>query len=193
MATIQISSMHDGQLANISYRLRNEKFLGIKGRSYSADSNSDFIASKNTVAHSTADFITGSFNMTISINELKEKFGVTDLGIMIATIETEIRGNSQPAYKNAYALFGSSLDCCMADKLYASLECDCNDDSCNQSLFDAQKIFLFKKSAEYVLRTIVAETMFEADQLDALAVAKLQDATAKYNKSLELCSSGCNC
>ena len=69
---------------------------------------------------------------------------------------------------------------------------DCNNDpNCDDHLDDAQKLYLFMKSAEFVLTTIPNTSGFHASNLDATAIAKLNDAQAKYEKALELCSNTC--
>ena len=86
-------------------------------------------------------------------------------------------------------LLGKTIDCCIADKMYTAVDCDCTDDKCNESLMDAQKMYLFKKSAEFSLKSLS-----NADGPNAItAQAVVQDAQKKYDKAVELCSTGCGC
>jgi len=73
--------------------------------------------------------------------------------------------------------------------MYDAVGCDCDDTKCNETLRDAQKMFLLKRSAEYGLKGL--DSTQGPDSLILQSV--VQDSQSKYNKALELCRTGCGC
>ena len=73
--------------------------------------------------------------------------------------------------------------------MYDAVGCDCDDTKCNESLRDAQKMFLLKRSAEYGLKGLGANQGPESLTLQSV----IQDSQSKFTKALELCTSGCGC
>jgi len=128
---------------------------------------------------------------TYSVNIPRSAFTTANVaysGIhVIGITSTSSTGVESESFANI--LIGKTLDCCLADKVYKSLDCDCSDDKCNEELLDAQKMFLFKQSAEYALQSISTN----ASLTDIRRVAILTDAKNKYNKAIELCTTGCGC
>ena len=115
---------------------------------------------------------------------------VNSLGSTPGVLILEIGVTSSGVSKNytTYVLVTKTLDCCLADKMNKVIDCG-TDPNCDDNLDDAQKLYLFMKSAEFVLDTIPNTSGFSEGSLDALAIAKLNDAQAKYDKALELCIS----
>ena len=187
MASITASPSSDLNVLNITYTLTNEIFEEIKihpfiddGSSLSALDSGIVVLSKDNVNHG-IDTTTGVHNTNFYIgNEYS--------GIYVLSIHTTTLSNTD-SYTFANILLGKTLDCCIAEKTYATLDCDCDDAKCNENLADAQKMFLFKQSAEYVLRNIGPGVALD----DIKRLASLTDAKNKYLKALELCSSGCGC
>jgi len=187
MASISGATTTDGKFLNIQYSLNQDTFQFIRVRRYSATNLQYDLSSPNDVTHSTTGPISGNFSVLRPIEPIVSALGPLDILIL------EIRCvNSQGVAKSYtdYILISHTLDCCLAEKMNKVVDCN-NDPNCDDHLDDAKKLYLFMKSAEFVLNTIPDTSGYDMAGLDATAIAKLNDAKAKYDKALELCSNTC--
>ena len=190
MASITANVSSDLNVINISYSLHSEDFVHITARPFSATygdvGNSFVILSPEATIHS------GISTGTYGTNVVSQSFinsGNTFEGVYVISITTTHNGGAVEVVSSANILLGKTLDCCIAEKMITAVDCNCDDDKCNESLLDAQKMFLFKQSAEYVLNSIgQGEALTSINRL-----AALNDAKNKYKKAIELCTSGCGC
>ena len=169
------------------YSLINETFGNI--RVYPSPVNVSAgiaIVNPNNTSHSSATGVTGTFTITIASAQFKA-LGIDWKGVNLFELNTTSANASVKSY--GALLLGKTIDCCIADKMYTAVDCDCTDDKCNESLLDAQKMFLFKRSAEFVLKSLSSSE----GPNSMILQAAVQDAENKYNKSIELCSNGCGC
>lgn len=193
MATITAKVTTDSELINIVYTLTNEVFTTINvypfygDSSFSTKSQNGFtVMSIENAPSNSVEGQTGTFSVNIPASSFITA-GVEFSGVHVLGITSTNNDIQSETFANI--LIGKTLDCCIADKVYKSLDCDCADDKCNEELLDAQKMFLFKQSAEYALRSISAA----ASLTDIKRIAILTDAKNKYTKAIELCTSGCGC
>jgi len=77
------------------------------------------------------------------------------------------------------------LDCCIAKKVDSLLGCDCECTRCSGTLETANRVMLLIQAIETDLSQIGGDV--------ANNTAIYTNATAKYNKALELCSDSCGC
>lgn len=77
------------------------------------------------------------------------------------------------------------LDCCIAKKVDSLLGCDCECTKCSGTLETANRVMLLIQAIETDLSQIGGDV--------ANNTAIYTNATAKYNKALELCSDSCGC
>jgi len=185
MATISAATTTDGTFLNIQYTLNRETFKRINARVYSPASKSAAIVETNQVNHDTVHTVSGNFSVLRSLEEIVLLLGGNP-GILILELLTNDKDNNPKSF-TTYILVTNTLDCCLADKMNAVINCPPTDPMCDEHLNDAQKMFLFKQSAEFVLRSIPNTSGFSSGGLSATAIAKLNDAQGKYDKSLELC------
>jgi len=185
----------DSDVILVKYSLANESFSSFQVFSYpfNPNNNQEVITPLGT-SHGTAT-TSGSFTVSLTKSKLSS-LGITWDGLINIQLRTSQSysgyGDNASATTNkshATVLLGKTVDCCIADKMYNAIGCDCNDDKCNEELRDAQKMFLLKRSAEYVLSSL---RDVEGPDSSILAAAST-DANNKYQKALQLCSSGCGC
>ena len=187
MAILSVIESSDSDIILIKYSLINETFLNIKVYPSPVNVATGIpILSPSNTSHSSQSGVTGTFTATISIKQLTN-IGVPWEGVQVFELNTVSSGASTKSY--GAILLGKVIDCCIADKMYTAVDCDCTDDKCNESLIDAQKMFLFKRSAEFVLKSLSNSE----GPSSLILQAAVQDAENKYRKSVELCSNGCGC
>jgi hypothetical protein len=192
MASISVNTSSDLNVLNITYTLTNETFKSITIHPFkdqdSLTSNSFEVLVPSETAHNES-IIDGTY----ATNVVEQSFlsaGQSFNGIVVVSITTT--KSSAPTVdiiSSANILLGKTLDCCIAEKMITAIDCNCDDDKCNESLLDAQKMFLFKQSAEYVLKSIGQGVTLD----DIKRLSALNDARSKYEKAIELCTSGCGC
>jgi len=177
----------DSQVISIKYSLNDETFNNVSA--YIAPSiepgQGVVVLTSQGLGYSAQQSV-GTYSTTISKTKLNQ-VGVEFSGIVLLELNTESASGSSTSY--SAVLIGEELDCCIADKMYDAVGCDCDDTKCNESLRDAQKMFLLKRSAEYGLKGL--SNTQGPDSLSLQAV--VQDSQSKYQKALELCSNGCGC
>lgn len=187
MAILSVLESSDSDVILIKYSLINETFTSIKvfGNPVTAGQGVQVVGPLNT-NHSGATNINGTFTLTVPISTFTTN-SLSWKGVYMFELNTLSSGAAVSSYGSV--LLGKVIDCCIADKMYTAVDCDCTDDKCNESLLDAQKMFLFKQSAEFALKSLN-----NADGPNALtSQAVIQDAQKKYDKAVELCSTGCGC
>tara|TARA_R110002012_G_scaffold6501_8_gene30383 strand:+ start:750 stop:1328 length:579 start_codon:yes stop_codon:yes gene_type:complete len=184
MASISGATTSDGTYLNIQYSLSGETFKSIQGRIYKGTQSVTLIT-PSQVQHDIENPVSGNFSvlkpMADIVKELGESPGLLLLEIRVADKDKNARGST------AYVLITVDLDCCLAQKMNKIVDCG-NDPNCDDHFDDAQKMFLFMKSSQFVMNTISNTSGFSQGSLDADAIAKLNDAEGKYKKALELCS-----
>jgi hypothetical protein len=196
MASITVNTSSDLNVLNITYNLNaNETFVDIKVHPFTDEglgSGFQVLVPEQTV-HGGGDTARTSTGGTYSTNVVEQSFlnaGASFGGINVISITTTPADKPDvETISSANILLGKTLDCCIAEKMVTAVDCNCDDDKCNESLFDAQKMFLFKQSAEYVLKNIGQGVALD----DIKRLAALNDAKSKYQKAIELCTSGCGC
>jgi len=172
----------DSDVILVKYSLANESFSSFQVFSYpfNPNNNQEVITPLGT-SHGTAT-TSGSFTVSLTKSKLSS-LGITWDGLI----------NIQLRTSQSYAGYGDNVSATInkshATVLLGKIGCDCNDDKCNEELRDAQKMFLLKRSAEYVLSSL---RDVEGPDSSILAAAST-DANNKYQKALQLCSSGCGC
>ena len=105
----------------------------------------------------------------------------TQAGIFQVQITDNIAGTS--VYSGE--LGKCELDCCIAKKVDSLLGCDCECTKCSGTLETANRVMLLIQAIETDLSQIGGDV--------ANNTAIYTNATAKYNKALELCSDNCGC
>jgi hypothetical protein len=184
MASISGATTSDGTYLNIQYSLSGETFKSIQGRLYKG-SKSVTLVSASEVQHDTENPVSGNFSVLKSMTELIAELGETP-GLLLLEVRIADR-NKNIKSATSYILITIDLDCCLAQKMNKIVDCG-NDPNCDDHFDDAQKMFLFMKSSEFVMNTIPNTSGFTEGSLTADAIAKLNDAEGKYKKALELCS-----
>ncbi len=187
MAILSVIESTDSDVILVKYSLIGETFnnITVYPNPVSTSSGVQMIDNTNT-NHSGASNINGTFTLSIPLSQFTS-FNLAWEGVYMLEMNTTI--NNAPVKSYGSILLGKTIDCCIADKMYSVVDCDCTDDKCNESLIDAQKMFLFKRSAEFVLKSLSNQEGPTA----ITAQAAIQDAQNKYDKAVELCSSGCGC
>jgi hypothetical protein len=193
MASITVNTSSDLNVLNITYSLNDEVFKSIKVHPFkdveSLGSNSfDVLVPEQTI-HSDEIQMTGTYSTNV-VSQSFTNAGQAFEGIyVISIITTPVKESTDEIISSSSIMLGKTLDCCIAEKMITAVDCNCDDDKCNESLLDAQKMFLFKQSAEYVLNSIG-----QGEALNSInRLAALNDARSKYEKAIELCTSGCGC
>lgn len=175
----------DSQIISIKYSLYNEQFSNISAYAYPVAVGEGVVISTSGATGGEATE-NGTFSINVSKTQLVNA-GIKYSGIILLELNTVKEGVTFSSY--SAILIGEEVDCCLADKMYDAVGCDCDDDDCNESLKDAQKMFLLKKSAEFGLKGLNNN-----QGPDTITLQKvIADSQSKYNKALELCSSGCGC
>lgn len=187
MPSIKINISSDLDILNVSYTLQTEVFNNITVYPFTSNGIGEGVQvlTEEYAVHSAGATANGTFNHNI-VKAVFTTAGLPFSGVYMIELNT---GSTVDRSVRANILLGKEIDCCIADKMYDAVDCGCDDVACNESLLDAQKMFLFKQSAEYVLKSVA----LTADRDDTKRLAILTDANNKYNKALELCSKGCGC
>jgi len=187
MPSIKINISNDLDVLNVSYTLQNEVFNNITVYPFTANGigeGVEILNPGNTVQNLDVA-VSGTFNHNV-VKSVFTTSGLPFSGVYLVELNV---GSEVNASVIANILLAKEVDCCIADKMYTAVDCGCDDVACNESLMDAQKMFLFKQSAEYVLKSVA----LTAPRDDIKRLAILTDAQNKYNKAIELCSNGCGC
>ena len=184
MASISGVTSSDGTFLNIQYSLSQEKFEYIKARIYKSNTIAALVSTAQ-VSHDVNNPVSGNFSILKSMEEIVNSLGATP-GVLL--LEIGVIKNGERKTYTTYVLVTKTLDCCLADKMNKIIDCGA-DPNCDDNLDDAQRLYLFMRSAEFVLNTIPNTSGFSEGALDATAIAKLNDAQAKYDKASELCIS----
>ena len=172
----------DSQVISIKYSLNDETFSNVTAYVAPIKQGEGIVVLTSQGLGYSSEQTIGTYSTTISKTKLNQ-LGISFSGIVLLELNT----NNSKSY--SVVLIGEEVDCCIADKMYDAVGCDCDDTKCNESLRDAQKMFLLKRSAEYGLKGLDNTQGPESISLQAI----VQDSQAKYEKALELCSSGCGC
>ena len=90
----------------------------------------------------------------------------------------------------AGVLLACDILCCIASKMEALLDCDCDCNKCSEHFVEAQKIFLLIKSPESQLDTAYLDNP-TLSQIHAI----IDSAREKYETAQDMCAGhcGCNC
>tara|TARA_R110002074_G_scaffold136116_4_gene280837 strand:- start:1268 stop:1882 length:615 start_codon:yes stop_codon:yes gene_type:complete len=189
MASFTVSQTSDAQFIGGTLILSNEKVLQVEAKQYLTNTATTFdaIATASELGITTLSKGTKKFNIK------KSSLPGNGQGVYIFKVQVQGgRGASVDDISSRYAYLavGHIIDCCLAEKLHTIIDCnDCNSSKCNDNLQDAQKMFLFKKASEYSISNIPQAS----GPTSANTIGLLEDAVNKYNKAVELCSSGCGC
>ena len=183
MPIISTTVSPDSQVISIKYTLNDETFSNVSAyvAPIQPGSKTEILTSQGLGYSSSQG--SGTYSTTISKTKLNQ-LGISFSGIIVLELNTS---SNVPSY--SAVLIGEELDCCIADKMYEAVGCDCDDSECNETLRDAQKMFLLKRSAEYGLNGLDATQGPDSIILQSV----VQDSQSKYNKALELCRTGCGC
>lgn len=187
MAILSVTESIDSDIILIKYSLINEVFQNISV--YPAPvtvGNSQVAVTTINTNHTTEETVHGTFTVSVPAS----RFSTLSLrwaGVYMFELNTLVANTPVQSYGSV--MLGKTIDCCIADKMYTAVDCDCADDKCNESLIDAQKMYLFKKSGEFVLRSLPSSD----GPTTITAMAGVQDAQKKYEKAVELCTTGCGC
>ena len=176
----------DSQVISVKYSLNDETFNNISAYIAPVTTGQGVVVLTSQGLGYSSDLPTGTYSTTITKTKLNQ-IGLEFSGIVLLELNTTNASGGAKSY--SAILIGEEVDCCIADKMYDAVGCDCDDTKCNESLRDAQKMFLLKRSAEYGLKGLSSSQGPDSLTLQAI----VQDSQSKYKKALELCSSGCGC
>ena len=148
MPILSTTVSSDSQVISIKYSLNNETFENISAYMAPIEvGQAQIVLTSQGLGYTSQT--QGTYSTTISKTKLNS-IGLEFSGIILLEL------NTTESQSYSAVLVGEEVDCCIADKMYDAVGCDCDDTKCNESLRDAQKMFLLKRSAEYGLKGLTS-------------------------------------